>query len=487
MKMSLKSLCALLILWCALVRTQAANPSFNSFNTNQFTVTGNTISVNGAGLTNGPWLTAAQNLSDLANKRSASINTSLAVASPAGGNNFTNDAITYAPTFEGQCVVSYSGDKAPWLWFARGTSAGTNSIYNPFNFAQGINHFGTDKYMVYDPTGGQYGDHGNLHIYMNGSPAMASKNYVVNNNGAISDKYVYIWNMNPYDSGGGLSIPMIGTNPVFGSADFIASDGTPVVIENQFGFQLLSIGDAYPVGETNQAGNYVMLGNGPFGTYFSYNTALSGEPAGFNQHYWEGVDWRFNTNSSYPVKVHFPVQTAGVYTFTNANNHDIINIDESNGRVVINDWDQQPGQDETALLNVNGPATFNLPSNGNSPYGNNGTWTWDSGQAHRIGAWAKQGQYTKLAHGSGTPFIITRNTSGSDLYANATGNFSDELTIDASGNATFANSVTVNNGLTVASNTAPAAPANGVTFWVSNNAALYVRTTAGNKLITTLP
>lgn len=73
----------------------------------------------------------------------------------------------------------------------------------------------------------------------------------------------------------------------------------------------------------------------------------------------------------------------------------------------------------------------------------NSAWTFDSSQAQRLGFVKKASAYPSLVHGSGSPFTVSRSSAAAlNTTAVTSQTLTPELTIDASGNATFAGTIT---------------------------------------------
>ena len=101
-------------------------------------------------------------------------------------------------------------------------------------------------------------------------------------------------------------------------------------------------------------------------------------------------------------------------------------------------------------------------------------FAWDNNTTARFGFTKKSGATGKLTHGSGVSFAVARS-SGTDIAA--TNTFTDELTIDTSGNAVFTGNLTANGNTTFGTantNTTTITGATSITMSGSGNHALSV-------------
>jgi len=381
----------------------------------------------------------------------SNIITSIAVPnklmSPAAGNDAIADKNAAASSYVGQIGMSWYGNKYPFLWWANSVGTGSNNWRSPFIFGSGISQSGSEFSMPWNA--GSSAVNG-MHVYFNGNPLATRFSEKADRNGSC----MFIYNMNPFSDGNFYCAPMMTTNT---GGRFIGNnaDGVGIWVANEFGIQMGSIPETYYIGETNQAGSYVILSQNDYPTYFSINaTSLPGESGGFySQHYWMGFDARSVQNSADDRKlgVHFPMFRPYVWTFTNANNIDALFIDEKYGH--LQTYTNVYVGGALLVTNHKAYAVFGRewaepsvhPNIGvwfttNTHHGANGdpvAWTWDAYTVYRFGIVKQDGQYPKWAHASGSPFTIARS-SASDLQSSiAAQTLTTEFEIDSTGAITM--------------------------------------------------
>ena len=391
-------------------------------------------------------------------------NLSVKLMSPETGGNYWSDMTNSLSTFPGQIGISYSGDTVPHLWFADGVGTGTNVWGRPVSIPGGFTESGSEWTAAAKSIGKS-----STYFYFNGSPSMATAG-AAHLGAAYYDSGVYSENVNPFGSISFFGTPRIGTN-VIGSLIGTNNDGVRIYRQDPFGMVLGSIPDAYPVGETNQAGSYVIIFNPtplscPF--YISVNGPIPGDDPGVT---WQrgliALDTRFFVNSAINLGGGFPLQVANVASLTNALYKWTAFFDEINGTVSITNGPLRLGsnllstatskastifggaQDSTAMFNINGSVSLN-------DHGNGGIFTnvfaIDAAETHRFGFVSRQGNYTAAAHGSGSPWRVVRS-SAADMIASApTQTFTEEFEIASDGQSTFKTNLLANTGIFFPSN-----------------------------------
>lgn len=414
--------------------------------TNAFTQATNYLSTNFAA--------RANNGSDFGNKRVVGTNIGIAYLSPAGGNDATSDMMKAGVSYDGQLgISSTAGGNYPYLWFSRGTSGtGTNVWGVPLQLPGGIigdSGFVTSHNPHMPPKGGT------ININQNGGPYLASLT------NASGDTYVFIRNVNPWQSGSSLGLVRMATNQTYGVGGvlFTNVDGVPIYEQLYEGLQFVCIPEPYIARESNQAPSNVIIPGTRYPFYISFNADWGGD--GLNQRAMFALDTRGFTNTTLPLVGGFPLQVPNAWALTNSHYLWALAVNESNGVVSVtnnaiiatNIWITstnvksfiigkgfEPG--DNVPMVVNGSAQFNS-INGLTGYYD--AWTWDAGGSDRFGIIVQSGNYPKLVHASGAPFIVGRS-SGSDLQTSISGQtITDEFTILADG-AGITNAVAVNNG-----------------------------------------
>jgi hypothetical protein len=398
--------------------------------------------------------------------------------SASGGGNELTDMFTWANLFDGQFGIAESGGGTS-LWVSRGgPGTGTNVWGYPLDVLGGFDYIGNPFW--YDiPKSGNLTSLQISWAYGPTASRLTSAYVGGNTNGPTIQPVLNLSDGNPFNGAGGFNITASFTNPALGSLIGTNADGIKIY-KPPFGFQCIELGDAYNAlrsatgnagAEAQQApGDIIILNGLPF--YISVNGSRTGDTIN-GQIPLVNLDFR-NPND---IRFRLPLQTANVWANTNANWLDSFYVDESTGAVAASNGQftakslfslaggsitlTGPGGDGPGYgLIINSNASFN------SLAGVASAWSFDGAASHRLGFWQKPGQYTKLAHGSGTPLILTMNTSGSDLLANQTGNQTDELTIDVNHN------VIINAGqLTLNQTTNQPADTNHIKTWfvITNN------------------
>ena len=370
------------------------------------------------------------------------------IMSPAAGNDAITDKNAAASYYVGQIGMSWYGNKYPWLWWANSVGTGSNNWRSPFIFGSGISQSGSEFSMPWNA--GSSAVNG-MHIYFNGNPLATRISERADRNGSC----MFIYNMNPFSDGNFYCAPMLGTNTSGSRHIGDNADGVQIWVENEFGIQMGSIPATYYVGETNQAGSYVILSQNDYPTYFSVNaTSLPGESGGFySQHYYMGFDARSITTSAddQHLGLHFPVFRPYVWTFTNATNIDALFIDQKKGylfsytNVYVGGSLLVTNHKAYSVFGREWTEPFTHPNIGlwcttNSHFGANGdpaAWTWDAYTVYRFGIVKQNSEYPKWAHAAGSPFTIARS-SGSDLQASiASQTLTTEFEIDSTGAVTM--------------------------------------------------
>lgn len=409
--------------------------------------------------------------------------------SPVGGNNQILDMQTAISSFQGQIGVSYAGNLTPWLSEANGIGTGTNVWGLPINMLGSPGDIGlrTLTPILGTPTGGTLYTNdvskvftlnsGGANYYFNGNSNAMSRDRAIatNSNGSIitqADTGLYIHNLCPFSSGSFLGLPMYSATPtnMFGTSQALISPiagGGSNYLADPFGLVMISIPNTDPIGETNQAPGYFLIGGiTPFDMGLSYNMSLSGETV-VHQHSWlYSYASQAGRTDGYGSAGHwlsgFPLQVANAGVPTNVNWKWALVVDEftgdasttngtfnasnivsraTNGGAMI--LGHQANDDVGAMLNVNGGASFNNVAG----IGSNTFWTFDGAKAHRFAIGSVIGQFPKLIHGAAAPFALSRWSAG-DISGNPTGSYTDELVVDGTtGNGTFTTDWTVNGNL----------------------------------------
>jgi hypothetical protein len=440
----------------------------------------------------------ANNGADFSSPRSVGANAGVAMLSVSGGGNELIDMFAANNAFDGQLGVGESGvGSGDALWVSRGgPGTGTNVWGYGLDILGGLglvgNPFWYDIPKSYNLT--------SLGIYWGYGPTASrlTSAYVGGNtNGSTIQPVLNISDGNPFNGAGGINITGAFTNSSLGNLIGTNADGIKVYKPN-FGFQCIEIGDAYNAlrsaannagAEAQQApGDIIILNGLPF--YISMNGSRTGDTIN-GQIPLVNIDTR---NANNP-KFRLPYQVANVWANTNANWKDAFLVDEGTGNLFAtnglsyfsNIWLNAgstfqlngAGGDTGHGMDVNSNASFNALANVAT------AWTFDGSATHRLGFWQKPGQFTKLAHGSGTPFIITMNTTGSDILANQSGNQTDELYVDSSHNVNVTNgNLAVNGyvGMTAGNNVRVKEGSNckSGTFQLNGTSAVTVNTTVVN-------
>jgi hypothetical protein len=384
--------------------------------------------------------------------RNAGTNIGIMQMSASGGGNYLTDMQNATPTFEGQLGLSYSGNKSGFLWQAGGTGLGTNGWGYPLYFPGGIGDVGSQLYDIPHALG-----NGSMNFYFGGGPTFSRKTNVWNGVSQV-DSGIYIHNVNPFSSGGTLWIPMYGTNIIDnGSAGtflFTNLDGVDVYLESQFGIQLDSIPTSDPIGETNQAGSYCIIGNQTYPFFISWNMTVTNT---LGQYPFFAIDTRHRTNAGLPYLVGVPSLFDNVFMPTNPLWQWALAVDPlgknvfsaTNGVTVVSNfqsyagpsgpyfrWGRISGEDASVAFEVNTNANFNFPSAV-------GAVTWDSASGnHRSGLVSLNTQYPGIGYAKGGSFSFYQ-TSGADLQSSLSSQtWTNELKLDANGNATFNGTIT---------------------------------------------
>jgi hypothetical protein len=493
---------SLLIFALALIAlsAEAASPLFGQFDTNAFVaeplagyVRANTNSANPKALATKGDLDYAMALSNMVYRAAFDANGAATAAtnaspfllnrmSPPGGNNEYADMRTASNAYAGPALgVSYpGGNLGAWLWAANTNGLGASVWGIPINFPGGIQTFGNrywqnlPKSPLSDPFSGED------HFIGMGPDASSFASAYINGptNGPQQPVFNYIWG-NPYVGAALLCIRGAFTNSIHGIFAGNTSNGVPVYI-SQFGLAIGLITDAYNpleggvatqrASDSQQVPSY-QLGLGSdysLDYYISLNGNRIGDHAEGGQIPLFAIQTT-NLITTGDIDAGFPVQVANVWMIkqpawkwalkvrektgdvevTNGTFHvdNILQKTTNAGSVVFGDrWDI------AAPFNVNLSASFNAPF---ETLGYQAAWTFDAGAAHRMGFVSQQGEYTHLAHASGTPFIISQY-SATDLHpmsASVVG--TNEFTITPDGNVTIANDFTNLGNVSIGNGTSP--------------------------------
>jgi len=311
----------------------------------------------------------------------------------------------------GQLGISFGGatlNSVGYLWDAQNVGTGSNAWSGIIGFPAGIGDIGDKTRM---PSGQQ----NTLSITVNGNSEDSRWSHRSNRAGS----YMYHYNMNPFTDGNFIYFPLITTNGSLMNGGlaggyFTNIDGVVIGPRDIFGIGIGSIPYEYYIGETNQAGSFqLIMGVSPTPFYISYNGQFGGEPTA-GQHSWVEFE-----QSPGRYRVNFMDLVPGSYSHTNANNVDLMVIDQVAHCVVIGN-DVRGG-------NAN---AFNVVTNMYWCATDNGSVaTFDYVGSWRLGFISQIGQYTKLAHTVGSPMIFGES-SGSDLHTGIAGQtVTSELTI----------------------------------------------------------
>ena len=380
--------------------------------------------------------------------------------SPIGGTNYYGAMLANSPTFQGQLGLSYDAESTQgpvFLWDATTAgAAGTNSwARRPFAL-QGLEYVGNPVFADDFPSQIQVGNGSvdNLStkfFYMYGTQAStkeAAYAYIASNyntgNGIVQPAFNVIGG-NPWSGAPLISVSTAFTNSTHGNFVGNNADGIPIYIP-AFGWDIGQIGDAYQVGERNQApGN--MIGLGSDDTLFQYLSENSKRPADTlsGQVPELAIDVsRIQTRGN--VSIMFPLQVPNVYSPTNPLWQNALMINTSNApqalyggggmvyetntshyvsNLYVGGAVQSP--DGTTYFNPTGRFDFGASSGvghddiANAPFAVNtaatfnflptgGAVTFDTLQSERFGIVQASGQYPMLAAGSGSPLQLAHSS-----------------------------------------------------------------------------
>lgn len=415
---------------------------------------------NGAGLTN-----ASRNLGVIE------------FISPVGGGNGIYDVLT-APAggYEGELGISYyspagGANGNEWITSYDGGGVGTNGWgKHSFNFPTGINLIGNVAWndgalpVTLNQTSSGLG----TVIYQQyGSNASSYKRAFVGGNtnslNNLIQSGIGLVIGNPWTGSGQISSSVAFSNFIHGVDQGINADGMHVYIP-QFGDSFGQIGDAYPVGEQNQAPcSLIQLHNDPYlVSYISINGVRPGDSQ-IKQFPAFAIDWGGLNGSSQIANINagFPFQVANVEVTSNANWKWALEVNESTGMVTatnnvttlaaIRTMAHQP---VTIGYNENGDTLgHDVDINGSVIVWGNptnsvlgiGSPSFSCG----LGLTATPGLFPNIA-GAATVPIKFGHYAVSDLMALglSSANFTEQVDINPNGDVLMTNSLSVSNLIT---------------------------------------
>lgn len=293
------------------------------------------------------------------------------------------------PNFTGQIGVTWNGANNFALW--PGNNGGfTNANWS---FPTGIDAIGDITRMRTNMSQ-------TLAIYHNGNAVDSSYNKRITRNGS----YLFHWNLNPFTDGNMMSFPMVTTNESasYGVTGLTNAEGSAIRVRDNFGLTLGSIPHEYHGGIADLAGTLdIIAGVGPEPLCISENYDMGGEAGtGASQHSWVQFEK--------PGKTHFGAYINGIHLHSQVGWKDLLKIDHLAREVDLEGYTQ-------FWTNVN----FRIPVGQ--------AVTFDFTSAARLGFVLPSGDYSQVAHASGSPFKISGSTSA-DLQASL-GTITPEVTV----------------------------------------------------------
>lgn len=343
--------------------------------------------------------------------------------SPVGGNNYFTDMQGATSQFPGQLGVSSSGgggSRYTYLWGSTNNDTGTGSNFwqQAISFPGQLVESG-NSYWPYSLPGANRGqDHTTFYFLYGSNASTLEAAYPDGSNtfNTVYQPYVRTIAGNPWIGFAGFGAQITDTNSSLVDWDGILltnANGTKLY-RDQYGAQWGRISAAYRVGITNEAGSIQspLFSQPNLPVYISVNSKRTID-AGSAQ-IPLGVYWATNIDDSI---FSIPFNVANVFDIRQSSWQNAFIVHSGSGNVGVRNTltvtnnvviGTPTGGDTSAGLNVNSNASFNTIA------GTSSSWTFDGAGTRRFGIVQKNGQYTKLEHGSGSPFIIALS-SDTDL------------------------------------------------------------------------
>lgn len=230
----------------------------------------------------------------------------------SGGNGAFQDMSNAPATYQGETGRSLGGVGSVYYFNAAGAGTGSMVWGGYANWPGGVGEIGDQLIDLTNtafnaPTGNGVTTGGNLNINFRGGPNGTRETNVWNGSTTV-DSYMFVNNMNPFDSGASFGVRSADTNlSAIGASPLLTNVDGVVIGLPQFGFDMIDIPFSYPIGLNNQAGSDVLIFAKPFMgvsmniTFSSNGTSYPGQYSAFL------IDNRYQSNSSFPLMVDFPV------------------------------------------------------------------------------------------------------------------------------------------------------------------------------------
>jgi hypothetical protein len=234
------------------------------------------------------------------------------IVNMTGANGAFQDMSNAPATYQGETGRSLGGVGSVYYFNAAGAGTGSMVWGGYANWPGGVGEIGDQLIDLTNtafnaPTGNGVTTGGNLNINFRGGPNGTRETNVWNGSTTV-DSYMFVNNMNPFDSGASFGVRSADTNlSAIGASPLLTNVDGVVIGLPQFGFDMIDIPFSYPIGLNNQAGSDVLIFAKPFMgvsmniTFSSNGTSYPGQYSAFL------IDNRYQSNSSFPLMVDFPV------------------------------------------------------------------------------------------------------------------------------------------------------------------------------------